>query len=60
MTEDFENELKNLINRHCVDDYCGTPDFLLSQMIVAQLRAYAAILNENKAWHGWVGLEKHQ
>lgn len=33
MKEEFKKELKELINKHCIENDCDMPDFILAEMI---------------------------
>lgn len=49
---DFQYELRQLLNRHCIDGYCGTPDFLLAEMVVEQLTTHRKYRGLVSAWEG--------
>ena len=38
--EEFEKELTNLINCHSLENGSDTPDFILSEYLVASLKAF--------------------
>lgn len=47
---DFAKELSDLLNRHSIDNRLNTPDFLLADMIVGQVRAVEDCQNAYYAW----------
>lgn len=62
MGEDFEQELKLLINRHSKENDSGTPDHILAKYMSACLDAYSEAVQSRAAWHsqpvnliGWNG-----
>ena len=44
----FEVELRDLLNKHGIDNETDTPDFVLAHWIVRQLRAYRCILQDRE------------
>lgn len=57
----FEQELRDLINRHSIENQSDTPDFVLEEYLMACLRAYnGAVLNRERlagrpVRHAWKG-----
>lgn len=47
---DFQNDLRDLLNRHSMDNEAGTPDFILAEFIEAHLDALNRMLALRAAW----------
>ena len=47
----FEEELRDLINRHSVESDSNTPDFVLAQYLRASLEAYNAATRRRGKWY---------
>jgi hypothetical protein len=47
---EFERELESLINRHCLENTSGTPDFILSEYLVACLFAFNLTIRKRAKW----------
>lgn len=52
MKEAFKKELEQLINKHSIENGSNTPDFLLSEFIMASLAAYGATVQARDTWYG--------
>lgn len=50
--KEFEKELTKLINKHCVENRCDIPDFLLASMVTNYICYVASITKEVLDWHG--------
>ena len=48
----FETELRALINTHSIENASDTPDFILSQYLIACLDAYGAAVTRRDHWYG--------
>ena|ERR1700722_5869605 len=48
----FVDELRSLINRHCVENDSNTPDFLLAEYLLSVLNAYTTLNNKRERWYG--------
>ena len=48
----FVGELQALINRNCVENGSGTPDFILAHYMSDCLTAFNAATNRREAWYG--------
>lgn len=48
----FEKELKDLINRHCIENECDMPDYLLAGMICRFIKAVGHPIKTTLSWHG--------
>ena len=48
----FEQELRNLINRHSVENASNTPDFILAQYLVSCLVVFTAAVQQRETWYG--------
>lgn len=46
----FSDELKNLINRHSMENVSGTPDFILAKYLESCLEAFETATNERNGW----------
>jgi hypothetical protein len=49
---EFQKELQTLINSYSIDNYCQTPDFLLSSYLVENLRGIRRLVVSREQWHG--------
>ena len=52
MADTFENELRELINRHSVENESNTPAFILVQYIDACLTVFATAVQQRETWYG--------
>lgn len=52
----FESELRQLINRRSMEQYSGTPDFILAKYLKRCLDAFTDAVQERTTWykHGTV------
>jgi len=48
----FGKELEALINRHCLENGSGTPDFLLAEYLVRCLKNWNETVAARDKWHG--------
>ena len=51
-SEEFAKELSTLLNKHCVDCVCGTPDFILADFVVECLEATGKMMKRREEWFG--------
>jgi len=49
---EFEQELRALINRHCMENDSGTPDFILAEYLDTCLWAYNNAVKDRERWYG--------
>ena len=49
---DFISELRNLINRHSMENASNTPDFILAQYLTNCLRAWNQATQQRETWYG--------
>ena len=49
---DFEQELTRLINRHSIENICGTPDYILASHLTRTLQVFAATTALREGWYG--------
>lgn len=49
---EFRTELESLINRHSMENGSNTPDFLLAEFLVCQLRVWDQYVNRREEWFG--------
>ncbi len=49
---DFKKDLEHLLNRHGVDNDLHTPDFMLAELIVSNLKTQQTLLRDREVWHG--------
>jgi hypothetical protein len=57
----FEEELRELCNRHSVENRSHTPDFILAMFIFNALEAFNDAVRERDKWWGfepWADLNK--
>lgn len=52
--QQFNQELRALLNKHSIDNDCNTPDFILAEYLVQKLAAYSRAVKKNAEWHGWM------
>jgi hypothetical protein len=48
----FEKELKNLINKHSIENESNTPDFILSKYLIGCLKAFTTTTQQRETWYG--------
>lgn len=48
----FETELSDLINRHCMENGSNTPDFILARFLVGCLESYNQAISSRGNWYG--------
>lgn len=49
---EFRTELQGLINRHSMENGSNTPDFLLAEFLVCQLRVWDQYVTRREEWFG--------
>lgn len=52
MMKNFENELKELLNKYSMENYWDMPDFLMAQMIHTFIKTTGPTMRKNLDWHG--------
>jgi len=50
---DFQKELENLINRHCLENESDTPDFILAQYLRECLTVFKNTVRNRDIWYGF-------
>ncbi len=50
--EEFRKELKQLINKHSIENLCDMPDFLLAEMIYGLIKTIGKCSKANLDCHG--------
>ena len=50
--DDFRRELTELINKHSMEKYSNTPDFLLAEFLENILMAFDISVNNREKWYG--------
>lgn len=48
----FEQELRDLLNRHSMENGSNTPDYLLAEYLMGCLAAWERTTKQRDAWHG--------
>ena len=48
---DFQKELRELINRHSMENGSDTPDFILAQYLVGCLEYFNVAVQRREAWY---------
>ena len=48
---DFENDLRDLLNKHSMENASNTPDFILAQYLVTCLVTWNRATREREAWY---------
>ena len=49
---EFTKELKDLINKHCVENASSTPDWILAQYMDSCLLAFDTAIQQRETWYG--------
>jgi len=49
---DFISELRNLINKHSMENASNTPDYILAQYLTNCLRAWNQATQQRETWYG--------
>ncbi len=49
---DFQKDLKDLLNQYCVEDNCDVPDFILAEMITGFIMFIGPHVKATLDWHG--------
>ena len=44
-------EVREVINKHSIENRSNTPDFILSQYLMACLNAFESAVNQREKWH---------
>lgn len=48
----LQNELAELLNRHSMENFSNTPDFILAQFLLSCLAAWSNSAMERDRWYG--------
>lgn len=48
----FEEELRQLINKHSIENVLDMPDFLIAEMLINVINSIGPISKRNLDWHG--------
>lgn len=48
----FQKELTELINSHCLENESDSPDFILAEYMLDTLDAYNDAVKKREAWYG--------
>lgn len=48
----FTKELKELINKHSMENLCDMPDYILAEMITEFITTFGFHMKRNLDWHG--------
>lgn len=51
-TNNFEQELRDLINRYSLENESNTPDFILAEFLIKCLEAFNEASNKREEWYG--------
>lgn len=49
----FREDLRKLLNQHCIDNYCNTPDYILAAFLEEILNNYTLIIAKRDFWFGF-------
>lgn len=52
MALSFEEDLRQVINRHSAESVSGTPDFILAHMLTEFLKAFNQAVVDRAEWRG--------
>ena len=50
--KEFKKELEVLINKHCIENECDMPDFILAEMICGIISEMGKSFKKTLDWHG--------
>lgn len=50
VADSFYKELISLLNKHSIDVYCSTPDYILSNLIIAHLHTQRSVMEALVEW----------
>ncbi len=50
--DEFKKELEILINKHCIENTCDMPDFILAEMVCNFITTIGTSIKGNLDWHG--------
>ncbi len=50
--DDFKKELESVINRHSMENFSNTPDFILADYLMDCLDAFCKTANTRERWYG--------
>ncbi len=50
--DEFTRELKELINKHSIENFCDMPDYILAEMITSFIVNTGTHIKRNLDWHG--------
>ncbi len=56
--EMFLGDLEILLNRHSVDNWTDTPDYILAEHLTSTLRLYRATMSTTRQANGWKTLRE--
>lgn len=48
-----QRDLQTFLNANGLDSYCGTPDFILAEEVLAFINAKRKSVRDTAHWHGW-------
>lgn len=49
---DFQTELRKLLNRHSMENDSNTPDFILAEYMLNCLKAFNTATQQRETWYG--------
>ena len=49
---DFEHQIKDVINRHSKESDSNTPDFILAQYLLGCLATFNTAIQQRETWYG--------
>jgi|GEM_PF-4648449 len=52
ISEQFQKELTDLINRHSIENIFNMPDFIIAAMLCDMIQAMGKHIKHNLDWHG--------
>lgn len=52
MSQSFESELSDLINKHSQENASNTPDYIMAQYLASCLLAYNTAVQQRETWYG--------
>ena len=52
MTEEFIKDLEELLNKHSMDNYAHTPDFILAEVLAQSITNLKVTIENRERWFG--------
>lgn len=53
MRKTFQEQVRELINKNCIENRCDTPDYILAKYIDTCLESFTKAVMERDRWYGF-------